>query len=123
MKEFFKLTKIKIIYLIIIAFIIIISGILSQNVIYCIQAPCIQPLSTTIGQSFYSVFTFGELFINSNVALQFKNLLQPTFSAGTSYLIFSFIISIILHYLLISIIMRMYKYYTSKNKNKKKKSK
>jgi hypothetical protein len=121
MKEFFKLTKVKIIYLIIITLIIIISGILAQNIIYCIQAPCIQPLSTIMSQSFYSIFTFGELFINSDVALQFKNLLQPTFSAGTSYLIFSFVISIILHYLLISIIMRMYKYYTSKNKTKDKK--
>jgi hypothetical protein len=120
MREFFKLTKVKIIYLIIIALIIIISGILAQNVFYCIQAPCIQPLSTVIGRIFYSFVTFGELFINSNVALQFKNLLQPTFSAGTSYLIFSFAVSMIFHYLLISIIMGIYKYYNHKNKTKKK---
>lgn len=121
-KDFFKLTKIKIIYLVIIAIIIIISGILSQSVIECIRAPCNQLISTIISQKVYSIVTFGELFINTSFSLQIKNLLNQMFSAGTIYLILSLIISIILHYFLISIIIYFYnnlRIKLKKNKTKK----
>ena len=115
-KEFFKLTKVKIIYLIVIVLILLISGNLAQNAIYCLQAPCNQSTSTIVSQKIYSIVTFNELFVNTKFALQFKNLLQPFLSANLSYLIFSFIISIVLHYIIISLIVCIYKYYKKRRK-------
>jgi len=121
MKRFFKLTKVKIIYLIAVGLMIIISGILAQRVIYCIRAPCPQSASTMIGQVIYSVLTFNRLFVNTGFAVKFKNLLEPVFSAGVSYLIFSFVISIILHYVLISLIIAIYRYFKRKRKKSQRK--
>jgi len=113
-KGFFKLTKTKVIYLIVIALILFISGSLAQHVIYCVVAPCPQFTSTIIAQKIYSIVTFNELFINTKFAVQFKNLMQPLMSAGSAYLILSFIISMIVHYLIISFIIQGYKYFKNK---------
>ncbi len=121
MKKFFKLTKTKIIYLIAVGLMIIISGVLAQRVIYCIRAPCPQPAPTIIGQSIYNVLTFNRLFTNTGFAVSFKNLLEPILSASWSYLVFSFVISIILHYILISLIVEGYYYFNKKKKKLQKK--
>jgi len=123
MKEFFKLTKTKTIYLVAIGLVIIVSGILAQRVIYCIRTPCPQFTSTIIGQVIYSVLTFNRLFVNTGFAVKFKNLLEPVFSASVSYLIFSFVISLILHYILISLIIIVYYYFKRKRRKWQNKAK
>jgi hypothetical protein len=131
-KEFFKLTKVKIIYLIVIAIVIIISGSLASNVMYCFIAPCNQKTSTIVGQKIYSVVTFnfnylgGDLshdfsYINTHSAVKVKNFLRDTLhiSAGTAYRSISFIIGMIIHYFLISVIIHGIDYFRSKPAGKK----
>jgi hypothetical protein len=114
--EFFKFTKTKWVYLIIIALIILISGIFANNVIYCIQAPCDQKSSTIMGQNIYSIVTFNELLINTQIAVKIKNFMGDLFgiSAGTTYRTLSFIISLIIHYIIISTILYGYNYLKKK---------
>jgi hypothetical protein len=116
-KLFFKFTKTKVVYLIVIALIILISGSFADNVIMCIQAPCPQESSSIFGQNIYSIVTFGKLFINTQFAVTIKNFMHATFgfSAGTAYKTLSFIISLILHYLLISAIISGYTYFRKKH--------
>lgn len=111
-QNFLKISRAKKILLITIGIIIFASGSLADNVIYCIQAPCPQMATTVIGEKIYSVFTFNRLFINTQFALAIKNFFQPTLSAGTTYFILSFIISIIIWYLLISLIMCVYHFFS-----------
>ena len=116
LKEFFKFTKTKIIYLIVIILIILISWVFANNVMVCIIGPCDQESSTIIGQNIYSIVTFNELFINTQIALKIKNLMRDLFgfSAGTTYRVLSLIISLIIHYILISTIIHGYKYFKKK---------
>jgi len=96
---------------------ILVSGSLANKVMYCFMAPCPQSTSTLIGQIIYRILTFNELFINTQFAVGIKNLFQPVFSAGTTYLILSLVISIVVWYLLISLLLS---FYSISSKNYKK---
>ncbi|NCQ65937.1 MAG: hypothetical protein COZ34_00665 [Candidatus Pacebacteria bacterium CG_4_10_14_3_um_filter_34_15] len=111
-----NVTKIKAILLTLIGTTIIVSGSAANNVMYCIQAPCPQNTSTIIGQIIYRILTFNELFINTQFAVGIKNLLQPIFSAGTTYLMFSFFISIVVWHLIISLLLCFYSRFSKNNK-------
>ena len=106
--EFLKITKGKVIYLGAIFLIILISGILASNTIQCIQAPCGQSLSSEISEKVYSFVSFNEFGLNTQFALTMKNALRPIISTGTTYFLLSLIISVILHYILISLIVLIY---------------
>lgn len=125
-KGFFKFTKVKIIYLIIIALIILISGLLEDQIMYCNVAPCPQKESTLVAQKINSIVTLDLEYINSDLsytnthwALGIKNFMQDLFgfSAGTVYRSISFVIGMIIHYLLISVIMYIYELFKKKSKD------
>lgn len=115
-QNFLNVTKIKAILLTLIGTTILVSGSLADNVMYCFMAPCSQSTSTIIGQIIYRILTFNELFINTQLAVGVKNLLQPIFSAGTTYLMLSFVISIVVWYLIISLLLCFYSRFSKNNK-------
>ena len=110
LKLFFEPTKLKLIYLLIVGAIILVSGIMSENVIYCFTTPCDQPPSTLASQQIYSVASFnfqyinpGISYLNNQIAVGIKNFLQPL-PAGTTYLIISLVTGLIIHYIIICVI-------------------
>ena len=112
-KEFFNFPKFKWTYLVIMALVILISGAFADNVIYCFIAPCNQALSTGIGQKINSITTFSFeyinpdfSYINTQSAVRIKNFMRDNlgFSAGTAYSTISFIVGMIMHFLIISVI-------------------
>lgn len=107
-QKFLKVTRMKAILIALVGVAILVSGSLADNVMYCFMAPCPQSTSTIIGQIIYRILTFDELFINTQFAVGIKNLLQPIFSAGTTYLMLSLVISIVVWYLLISLLLSFY---------------
>ena len=109
--------RIKLAYLLAMFVIILITGMLAQNVIYCIVPPCDQPASTLISQQIYSIASFNLEYINPDlsyvdtpVAVGIKNFVTDlsTASAGTVYLIISLIVGMIVHYLIITVIYYFY---------------
>lgn len=114
--NFLGVSKTKVILLTLIGTTILVSGSVADKVIYCFQAPCSQNFSTIIGQIVYRILTFNELLINTQFAVGIKNLFQPVFSAGTTYLILSFVISIVVWYLLISLMLCFYDILLKNNK-------
>jgi|SRR3989344_6391973 len=108
LQDFLRITKIKAVLLVLIGIVILVSGFFAGNVIYCFAAPCPQATSTVVGQFVYSIFTFNEFFINTQLALGIKNFLQPLLSADTAYLIMSFGVSMVIWYALISLVMSVY---------------
>jgi len=118
LKEFFKPTKIILVYLIVIGIAILVSGILADDVIYCDQAPCNEKPTTIIGQQIYSIISFNFEYINpdfsytnTQFALGIKNLLIPLIPAGEAYLLLSLIIGLIVHYLIICLVVHVYNIY------------
>ena len=107
--DFFKPTKGKIIYLIMVGLIILILGIAAQDVRYCIRAPCDQSTSAIISQKIYPLVSFNFSYINTRAALAIKNLLNPSFSAGAAYLFISLIVGLLLHYSLICFIFYLHR--------------
>lgn len=115
-QDFLNITKIKAILLALVGTTILISGTLADNIVYCFVAPCPQNTSMIIGQIIYRILTFNELFVNTQFAVGIKNLLQPALSAGATYLIFSFVISIVVWYLLISLLLCFSGIFSKNNK-------
>lgn len=115
MKEFFKLTKGKIIYLAIIIIILLISLFMASTRRMCDPIPCYQP-AAAIGSYVYSIVTFG--YFPSGLLKEFDNLYD--FISGSTFgRLISFLFVILLHYILISLIIFGYNYFKSKNKTKK----
>jgi hypothetical protein len=115
-RNFLNITRTKAILLTLVGTTILVSGSLADNVMYCIQAPCPQNTSTIIGQNIYLILTFNELFMNTRFTGGIEDFFRPVLSVGTSYLILSFVISIIVWYLLVSLLLCFYSLLLKNNK-------
>ncbi|MEQ1561524.1 MAG: hypothetical protein ABL899_02245 [Nitrospira sp.] len=116
-----KLFFLKILIIASVAVAILLFGSLADNVVYCIKAPCPGNDSAMIAQDIYSKITFNGFFTNNHIAVGIKNFIQNDLnmavSAGTIYSTISFIITVAVWYILISIFFFLAKNLIKKVKN------